>query len=208
MGQLDRVLEYCLRHLSQLKALVIRVDQTQPFSGGFTVSAPEDPEGANRVMRALAQTVQLPSLVSLDTYRFDVSPLLHRCWNIRELRLSQPILPSILGDTPIENPVQEAHLHDCYFVYLEALRLELSFESRDRDTMIWRTLYSHGVSFRKLKRLSIVARESDHNLLMKELLGILGECGDTVEVLKIQIHLTTSISEPHFNFLSISLTCQ
>ncbi|KAF8160160.1 hypothetical protein BJ912DRAFT_1050134 [Pholiota molesta] len=95
-------LEYCLRHLSQLKASVIRVDQTQPFSGGFTVSAPEDREGANRVMRALVQTVQLSSLVSLDTYRFDVSPLLHRCWNIRELKLSQPILPTISGDTPIE----------------------------------------------------------------------------------------------------------
>jgi hypothetical protein len=104
-----------------------------------------------------------------------------------------PTLSTILGDIPIENLIQ-SHLHgDCHFIYLEALRLELSFESRDRDTMIWRTLYSQGISSRKLKRLSIVARESDYDLLMKESLGILGECGDTVEVLKIQTHLTTSL---------------
>lgn len=184
-------LEYCLRHLSQLKALVIRADQSHPFSGGFTVSAAEDREGVNRIMRALMQTVQLPSLVYLDTYLFDVSSLLHRCWNIRELKLSKPILPTNLGDIPIGKPVQ-AHLHNYHFVYLEALRLEMSFESRDHDTMIWRTLCSQGISLRKLKRLSIAACELGHDLLMKELLGILEECGDTVEVLEIQTHFTAS----------------
>ncbi|KAF9481941.1 hypothetical protein BDN70DRAFT_875733 [Pholiota conissans] len=201
-------LEFCLPHISKLQTLSVKAELTGFKSeDGCVIGPPEDNNGVDRIMKAFRDTLQLPSFRCLQAYHFDISPFVSYCRHLKEIRLSIPAELIALYDNSADSDP----------IFLEALRLEISDDSKSSDDIIQDIFLNQGVSLAKLKRLSrIDPGWYDPYPIMDELCDILEECQETLEFLELKVRITDEeldtlkqrkIELPSLRVLHVHLCC-